>query len=564
MKKVFTTILLLLTLTTSAVADTGWTMAGVMAPVFEQGRRLRGRAQGSVADGELIAVNDLHRVGAFKSPTPDAPFGVDNWVYNVNSSMSHDPVTDTLYVNAGNSSYYINAIDIPTLSSSLSYAALPAASYVQGTRPAVEGRIEDLTVDDCNLENPKGVLFVDDELLISGTCYYGPTAFSHFTRSADLSVTTLNAGGPSAVIDPDAPLDSSVASGPMALIPDEWQASFGGNNIISGLGPVSVIGRSSVGPAISVWKSSDLLAGTPSVRSNVAQGGTGTTIILDTGASAVDDAYNNHLVVATIGLFTQHRFITDYVGSTRTATLATGWNALDPPISSTPYEIWDTVPSKTLVRYTGEVGEYAAIPCIEDSVYCTGDSMAGLVWIPDTRTIAVFGTHSPNPYGFCYGPGGHYGYGTHAVVDPESLDPYERYAPTYNPVTGVQVGFTIADGDLDNAFEDGKWAHTGNNRCYDPVAVSKGEHNYPYLAWVWLYDAEDLLKIYNGEINPGTMDVWQPGEIVPYEHGELPDLETDYPCDVASNCIYHVGLDTLRNRIYIAGGFFWTLHAFEW
>lgn len=59
------------------------------------------------------------------------------------------------------------------------------------------------------------------------------------------------------------------------------------------------------------------------IRSGTAQAGSGTTITLDASASAVDDFYNNqkiHIVSGTgVG---QGRIISDYVGSTKVATVA--------------------------------------------------------------------------------------------------------------------------------------------------------------------------------------------------------------------------------------------------
>jgi hypothetical protein len=49
--------------------------------------------------------------------------------------------------------------------------------------------------------------------------------------------------------------------------------------------------------------------------------------------------------------------------------------------------------------------------------------------------------------------------------------------------------------------------------CFDPVNYAKGDHAWPYLAWVWAYDALDLAKV-----AAGTMQPWEP---VPYAVWEL-------------------------------------------
>lgn len=59
-------------------------------------------------------------------------------------------------------------------------------------------------------------------------------------------------------------------------------------------------------------------------RTGTAQAGAATSITLDAGASAVDDFYNNQLVVIASGTGAgQARFISDYVGATKVATVPT-------------------------------------------------------------------------------------------------------------------------------------------------------------------------------------------------------------------------------------------------
>jgi hypothetical protein len=64
--------------------------------------------------------------------------------------------------------------------------------------------------------------------------------------------------------------------------------------------------------------------GLASIRSNTAQAGAATTITLDASASAVNDFYNDDLVYIVSGTGVgQARFITNYDGSTKVATVAT-------------------------------------------------------------------------------------------------------------------------------------------------------------------------------------------------------------------------------------------------
>jgi len=96
----------------------------------------------------------------------------------------------------------------------------------------------------------------------------------------------------------------------------------------------------------------DVTAGGGSYRSNVgtATAGTANTITLDSGASAVDDYYNNMSVFITSGTGSgQLRTISDYVGSTKVATVSVNWTTN--PSSSSVNEV---MPAVTIAAVSGE------------------------------------------------------------------------------------------------------------------------------------------------------------------------------------------------------------------
>ena len=75
-----------------------------------------------------------------------------------------------------------------------------------------------------------------------------------------------------------------------------------------------------------------------SVRAGTAQAGAASTITLDAGASAVDDFYNGLFVRTNGGTGPgQARLITDYVGSTKVATVAFAWETN--PSSNTTFTV---------------------------------------------------------------------------------------------------------------------------------------------------------------------------------------------------------------------------------
>jgi hypothetical protein len=66
----------------------------------------------------------------------------------------------------------------------------------------------------------------------------------------------------------------------------------------------------------------------PTVRSGTSQAGAAGTITLDASASAVDDYYNGMLCIATIDSNVEARIISDYVGSTKVASVVPDWNVV--------------------------------------------------------------------------------------------------------------------------------------------------------------------------------------------------------------------------------------------
>src|SRR5213080_2377979 len=54
----------------------------------------------------------------------------------------------------------------------------------------------------------------------------------------------------------------------------------------------------------------------------------------------------------------------------------------------------------------------------------------------------------------------------------------------------------------DDPSLDGKPTPDGSIYCYDPDDSSKGTHGYPYVAKVWAYDANDLVRVRHGHLRP--------------------------------------------------------------
>lgn len=128
------------------------------------------------------------------------------------------------------------------------------------------------------------------------------------------------------------------------------------------------------------------------LRSNTAQAGASTTITLDTGANATDDYYNDGWIAIIQGTGAgQTRLITDYVGSTKVATVSPAWTTN--PSSDSEFLI---VPS---AQISGASAPTAA--AIADAVWDeaqSGHTTAGTFGkYLDTEVSGVSGGGSSNP-----------------------------------------------------------------------------------------------------------------------------------------------------------------------
>jgi hypothetical protein len=120
------------------------------------------------------------------------------------------------------------------------------ADILQDCTDVTEGRMDQIDEDTIKLG---GSLVYNNHLIVSAYSYYdadGSQELSHFASSTDLSQTG-DIAGPYQLGD-----WAGIVSGYMGLIPPEWQASLGGP-ALTGQCCISIISRTSAGPAVSVF-----------------------------------------------------------------------------------------------------------------------------------------------------------------------------------------------------------------------------------------------------------------------------------------------------------------------
>jgi hypothetical protein len=85
----------------------------------------------------------------------------------------------------------------------------------------------------------------------------------------------------------------------------------------------------------------------------------------------------------------------------------------------------------------------------------------------------------------------------------------------------------------------GKWCYGEASECGDPVFPYKGDHAYPYSAYVWAYDARELAAVKSGKKRP-----WQ---VVPYASWAISALGP-----MSLDQVGGVAYDPRTSRLYLS------------
>jgi hypothetical protein len=128
-------------------------------------------------------------------------------------------------------------------------------------------------------------------------------------------------------------------------------------------------------------------------------------------------------------------------------------------------------------------------------------AVVGVAFVPNSRSVLFIGRVGTGT--FCYGPG-----------------------------TATLALAGTSDG------EGGVW-------CYDPLYADKGTHAYPYVRYVWAYDANDLVAV-----KAGTMQRWEPQ---PYATWALDAWPLDG--EHGNGRVNSATFDPNSGRLYLTQGF---------
>ena len=106
------------------------------------------------------------------------------------------------------------------------------------------------------------------------------------------------------------------------------------------------------------------------------------------------------------------------------------------------------------------------------------------------------------------------------------LAEWDATSPLFNGSTQI-AGVAFPNGTDSVLFfgrhGTGEFCYGGGDECGDPISPYQGTHAYPYVHQIWAYDANDLFRVANGELEP-----W---EVLPYAVWQLNDIDDFWGSD---------------------------------
>ena len=202
----------------------------------------------------LLQQSDLIYEGAFRVPAGKLGANEDGFAYG-GTALAYNPENNSLFAVGHVYDQMTAEIGIPQIVNSNNLADLRTATVRQQFSDALEGELEAVDPGDSNGYRIGGQLVYDNQLYLSDYVYYDADVsqvISHFGRPLNLSATG-QLEGPYQVGSAGA----GFVSGYMTRIPAEWQPLLGGP-ALTGNCCLSIISRTSLGPAVSVFDPADI------------------------------------------------------------------------------------------------------------------------------------------------------------------------------------------------------------------------------------------------------------------------------------------------------------------
>lgn len=224
----------------------------------------------ALGDNLLIHKENLIYRGAFKVPKGKLGEGWNSQSLAFGgSAIGYNPIRNSLFMMGHPYERLTVEISIPDLVISQDTDKLNTSELIQSAKNITLNTWDNLREDGGTIPNgvrPGKLLVYRNKLIGSAWAYYdgnNNAARSHFHTSLDLAASETQFSGFQKV--GTNPIDSNSANGGliggyMAHIPFAWQEKLGGP-VISGIGVIPVISRSSMGPTAWIFDPDDLISG---------------------------------------------------------------------------------------------------------------------------------------------------------------------------------------------------------------------------------------------------------------------------------------------------------------
>lgn len=295
-----------------------------------------------------------------------------------------------------------------------------------------------------------GLLVHDGKLIVTahGSYEIDSKASWFWQRPLDLS-TTGAVEGPFSVTDAPFKDNPRYYAGYLASVPASLQSKLGGP-VVAGLAAGSVNSNTSAGPAYASFDPANFTTAAANVKRGTFVSATANKMVLSSGSSmsSTTDFYVGYWLTTDSGSSSARKVIA-YNGTTKEATVDSNW--LTTPTSGN----WVLIPpvaAKAMSMYEPDQLQ-ASITLTFPYIWDETSAPIGGYAIPNgTRSVLAFSTGGNNMY-------------------------------MYSSPGQVRNGV----------------------KAYDPEYGGTGEHNYPYYARCWAYDANELEQARLGAISPGSV-----------------------------------------------------------
>lgn len=223
-----------------------------------------GSTEARAGEDKLLQSNDFIYLGAFRVPADDMGGPQYHGLSYGGSVITYNPINNSIFIVGHDYDQKVAEIKIPAIVNSTSIEALNTAPVIQNLADITEGNRLNLKADGsailANGTKIGGLLKYGNLLLGSAYAFYDgeqEAVRSHFTSGVSLSDKADFKGFFEVGSKPDQVPQAGFVAGYMTAIPKNWQPALGGQ-VLTGMSALSILGRTSSGPAAFSFDPSDL------------------------------------------------------------------------------------------------------------------------------------------------------------------------------------------------------------------------------------------------------------------------------------------------------------------